>query len=230
MAAKRKRAAQPNLSAERVRAAALRLIEADGIEAFSTRKLGRALGVEAMAIYWYYPSKEALLDAVVELLISKLDAPGTTREEGDWIDGLRRLAHAYRGIAHEYPNAFPLLAMRRFATKDTYAFLENLFTLARKGGLDDRMTARWFRLVSSYCSGVALDEIAGRRELEKARVSGEGAESLRGRFPRLVAVSSWLAPEHFDDVFEFGLEVLLGALAADAQRRALPAASRKKSR
>lgn len=229
MAAKRKKGSAPNLSAERVRTTALRLIEADGLDELSTRKLGRALGVEAMAIYWYYPSKEALLDAVVDLLISKLDVSPMTSEDGDWIDALRKLAHAYRAIAHAYPNAFPLLAMRRFGTEGTYAFLESLFTLARRQGLDDRTTARWFRLVSSYCSGAALDELAGRREAEQARIE----DDLRARFPRLVSVSGWLAPEHFDDVFEFGLEVLLGALAAEAKKRAAGAGTgsgRKKPR
>lgn len=224
MAAKKKRGAQPNLSAERVRNTALELIEAEGLEQFSTRKLGRALGVEAMAIYWYYPSKEALLDAVVDLLFSKLDGPLPEGDEVDWIEALRRLAHGYRALAHEYPNAFPLLATRRFATEGTYAFLENLFTLARKQGLDDRTTARWYRLVSSYCSGVALNELAGRREVELARTD---VEELRARFPRLASVFAWLAPEHFDDVFVFGLEVLLEALAEDAQRRTAAAAARR---
>ena len=79
MASTRKKAkGHPQLTAERVRDEALRLIEEEGLEGFSTRKLGRALGVEAMAIYWYYPSKEALLDAVVEALVSRMDPPART--------------------------------------------------------------------------------------------------------------------------------------------------------
>jgi AcrR family transcriptional regulator len=161
--------AHPNLSAEKVRAVALRLIEEDGLDEFSTRKLGRALGVEAMAIYWYYPSKEALLDAVVDLLVSKMD-PRAMDVQGEWIEALRRLARAYRGLAHQYPKAFPLLATRRFATANTYGFLDTLFGAARDQGLDDRSTARWFRLVSSYCSGVALDARYG----QSGRLPGYG--------------------------------------------------------
>jgi AcrR family transcriptional regulator len=215
MAAKKKKGSHPNLSAEKVRATALRLIEEDGLDELSTRKLGRALGVEAMAIYWYYPSKEALLDAVVDLLISKMD-PRAMEVQGEWIEALRRLAHAYRTLAHEYPKAFPLLATRRFATAETYGFLEKLFAAARDQGLDDRTTARWFRLVSSYCSGVALDELAGRKEAER----GDAPEELKNQFPRLVSVSGWLAPTHYDEVFEFGLEVLLGGLTVEVEKRA----------
>lgn len=214
MAAKKKKAGHPNLSAEKVRATALRLIEEEGLDELSTRKLGRALGVEAMAIYWYYPSKEALLDAVVDLLISKMD-PDAMEVQGEWIDALRRLAHAYRALAHQYPKAFPLLAMRRFATAGTYGFLERLFAMAKEQGLDDKTTARWFRLVASYCSGVALDELAGRKEAEMG-----APEEIKNQFPRLVAVSSWLDPSHYDEVFEFGLEVLLDGLAVEVEKRA----------
>ncbi|MBX3219614.1 MAG: TetR/AcrR family transcriptional regulator C-terminal domain-containing protein [Labilithrix sp.] len=226
---KKKTRAQPSLTSDRVRDEALRLIEAEGLEAFSTRKLGRALGVEAMAIYWYYPSKDALLDAVVETLVAKLGGPSAPRdparaaearpapseqEPADFIDALRRLAHAYRGLAHAYPNAFPLLASRRFATEGTYRFLEELFTLAERHGLDARTTARFYRLVASYCSGVALNELAGIRDVE----SGRDAKEALSKLPRLASVFAWLAPEHHEDVFSFGLELLLSALREHAAR------------
>jgi AcrR family transcriptional regulator len=203
-------AAGPGLTAERIRDEALALIDAEGLESFSTRRLGAALGCEAMAIYWYYPSKDALLDAVVEALIARL--PVEPSNSDDWIDALRKLAHGYRRLAHQHPHAFPLLATRRFATEGTWRFLEGLFEMARRGGLDDRTTARFFRVVSSYCSGVALDELAGLREAEQARTSPEAASqaaTAREAFPRLAAVSAWLEPSHFDDVFAFGLEMLL---------------------
>lgn len=208
------------LTAERIRDEALRLIDAEGLESFSTRRLGAALGCEAMAIYWYYPSKDALLDAVVEALIARL--PIEPSSAGDWIDALRKLAHAYRRLAHQHPHAFPLLATRRFATEGTWRFLEGLFALARGAGLDDRQTARFFRVVSSYCSGVALDELAGLKEAERARGDADPAHPPQAaapadEFPRLAAVSSWLEPAHFDDVFVFGLEMLLEALARAPQ-------------
>ncbi len=202
------------LTAERIRDEALKLIDAQGLDAFSTRRLGAALGCEAMAIYWYYPSKEALLDAVVEELVSRL--PMEPSQNGDWIDALRKLAHGYRQLAHEHPHAFPLLAMRRFATESTWRFLEGVFELARRGGLDDRTTARFFRLVASYISGVALNELAGIKEAERAKASpGEAiaqAAAAAEAFPRLSAVAAWLEPAHYDDIFTFGLELLLDSL------------------
>jgi AcrR family transcriptional regulator len=190
------------LTHEKIRREALKLIDAEGLDAFSTRKLGARLGCEAMAIYWYYPSKDALLDAVVDELMSHV---GRVSPSKDWVEALREIARAYRGLARKHPNAFPLIATRRFTTESTYEFLERLFELAHRQGVDDRTTARFFRAVSAYCSGIALNELAARR--------GPDDSKARAAFTRLGAVSKWLEPKHEDDLFEFGLDVLLDALS-----------------
>jgi len=196
--------APANLSHEAIRTAALALIDRDGLAEFSTRKLGRVLGCQAMAIYWYYSSKELLLDAVVDTMIADVgmvvdpDAP-------DWVGVLRAVAVAYRQLAHDHPRAFPLLATRRFATEGTYAFLETLFEVARRHGIDDRAAARFYRVVSSYCNGFALNELAA--------LPGPSTAALRKRFERVTAVSTWLEPRHLDEIFQFGLELQLAALA-----------------
>jgi AcrR family transcriptional regulator len=208
----RARRAPVGLSHEQIRRQALRLIDEDGIEKFSTRKLGSALGCEAMAIYWYYPSKDALLDAVVDELLSRVGIDAGDAADRDWVAAMRRLAHSYRGLAKQHPRAFPLMATRRFATESTYAFLERLFALARRQGLDDRTTARFYRAVSSYCSGIALSELAGDSS------TGLGPAALGARFPGVAAVWPWLEPAHQDDLFSFGLEILLAALARSAKK------------
>ncbi len=206
---KRRHGREPvGLTHDAVRQGALRLIDREGLEEFSTRKLGRVLGCEAMAIYWYYPSKEALLDAVVDLLVSGI-APALADRPRDWVEALRRIAHAYRGIAHAHPRAFPLLATRRFATPGTYAFLEELFEMAHAQGVPDRTIARFFRAVSGYCSGVALDELAGSRDEVDGSTAG---------FPRVSAVTRWLEPRYDEETFDFGLEILLEALARTAKK------------
>ncbi|CAN5282113.1 hypothetical protein BH11MYX1_BH11MYX1_56650 [soil metagenome] len=200
-----KRREPTGLSQEAIRAAALRLIDQDGLEAFSTRKLGRTLGCEAMAIYWYYESKEALLDAVVDNLMENIGAVVNGEDRHDWISALRGVAHAYRQIAHAHPKAFPLLATRRFASEGSFAFLEQLFELARRAGIDDRTVAWFFRVVSSFCNGFALNELATSQAPSTA--------VLRKRFARVAAVSAWLEPKYLDEIFSFGLEVQLEALA-----------------
>jgi hypothetical protein len=135
------------------------------------------------------------------------------RDTTDWVGSLRELAHAYRRIAHEHPEAFPLLATRRFATPRTFAFMERLFAEARRNGLDDRTTARLYRVVSSYCSGFALNELATPR-------TTRGTAVWRRQFPRVAAVSAWLEREHLDELFEFGLELQLESLSRRKKARA----------
>jgi AcrR family transcriptional regulator len=211
--AKRKPAS--GLSHHKIVAAALRLIDRDGLDEFSTRKLGRALRCEAMTIYWYYPSKDALLDAVVEKLVVPIGL-AAGEEPADWVDALRRVAHAYRRIAHEHPQAFPLLAARRFASEGTYAFLEQLFAFARRHGIPDRTAARFYRVVSSYCNGFGMNELAARRDEIDPSIT-----KLRARFEHVDAVFAWLDPKYADENFEFGLELVLEALA-----RTVPAPGR----
>jgi hypothetical protein len=135
------------------------------------------------------------------------DVAAAVTERGEWIATLRAVAHAYRHVAHDHPRAFPLLATRRFASDATYGFLERLFGLARAQGIADRVSARYYRVVSSYCNGFALNELAA-----------PAPAALRRKFARVDAVSKWLEPEHLDDIFAFGLELQLGALVKEQAR------------
>jgi AcrR family transcriptional regulator len=153
-------------------------------------------------VYWYFPSKDALLDALVDRLMR--DVAGTLASEPrDWVGALREVARAYRRIAHTHPRAFPLLATRRFSSDGTFTFLERLFELARAQGIDDETSARFYRVVSSYCNGFALNELA----------PPASSAALRKKYPRVAAVSSHLEAENLDEIFEFGLELQLSALA-----------------
>lgn len=203
------RRARSALSRDKIVTAALRLIDRHGLDELSTRKVGRALRCEAMAIYHYFPSKDALLDGVVERLVAPLAVPDPP--PADWVEALRAVAHAYRRIAHDHPRAFPLLATRRFASEGTFAFMERLFALGRAHGIPDRTAARFYRVVSSYCNGFGLNELASMRDLADPELAG-----LRARFPHVDAALAWLGPDQLDDSFEFGLELLLGALARSA--------------
>ncbi len=106
-------ARQP-LDRERIVAAAITFIEESGLASLSMRRLGAALGVEAMSLYRYVPGRENLLDAVVETIMDEMRVdPETLPEPRDgWQDFLQRLAHGVRRVALAHPRAFPLVASR----------------------------------------------------------------------------------------------------------------------
>lgn len=195
------------LDRDRIAEHALAVIDRSGLAAFSVRKLGTALGCEAMAIYWHFRNKEAVLDAVVDRLMVPVAAE--LDEDRDFVATLRRIAHAYRAIATEHPHAFSLLATRRFASEASYQFLDTLFGLARTAGVSDRDAARCYRAVSSYVNGFALNQLAS---------TPERRTTLDRQWPRVALINAQLELRHLDELFEFGLELLLGALDQRPQR------------
>jgi AcrR family transcriptional regulator len=176
-----------------------------------------------MALYWYFPSKDALLDAVVGDLMSRLeplDPDPTEVGGGDYIAALRRVAHDYRKLALTYPRSFQLLTTRRPMTSGIYRTLEEYVSRAEARGLDARTTARYYRLIAAFCNGACLYDLA---TLEAAqRQNGRAASAA---IPRVAKVLAWLAAEHAEDMFSFCLEHLLTSLeaAAPKPRRRPPA-------
>ncbi|HEY3035458.1 MAG TPA: TetR family transcriptional regulator, partial [Streptosporangiaceae bacterium] len=101
------------ITREVVLATALEIIDADGAEALSMRRLARALGRDPMILYRHAPNKAALLDGVAETVLAQLtvDPAGP-----DWAAQLRTVARGYRRLALAHPHVVPLLVTRPLAT------------------------------------------------------------------------------------------------------------------
>ena len=146
------------LSRKRIVAGALALISRNGLDDFSTRKLGAALGVEAMALYHHFPSKDAVLDAVAEHLLGRVALPP---EIQPWRDWLAEVARNYRRMALRWPNAFPILVTRRYRARGSFAFFEANLRVLTAAGFPLREALRLTRTIGSFVNGVLLAEIAG---------------------------------------------------------------------
>jgi AcrR family transcriptional regulator len=101
------RPSTPLLSPDRIRDAALDLIDPDGLTALSMRNLARRLGVQAGSLYSHFANKDAVLDAVANLLTRQVDTTGF--REG-WQQGLEVWGRSYRAALHAHPNAAPIVA------------------------------------------------------------------------------------------------------------------------
>ncbi|MEV4898311.1 TetR family transcriptional regulator [Nonomuraea sp. NPDC055795] len=89
------------LSKKRIVTAAIGLIEREGADAISMRRIAADLGVGVMSLYNHVPNKDALLSEVAEAVLSEIeftDDPGA-----DWTERVRIQARAFRQIAHHYP-------------------------------------------------------------------------------------------------------------------------------
>jgi len=181
------------LTQDRIAKTSLELIDEIGLEEFSTRRLGAALGCEAMAIYNHFASKDALLDAVVDRLIKDVSVPA--KGEG-WQSRVRGFARSYRALAHAHPKAFPLLATRRFRTR-ARNLVEQIIGALLEEGFESRSAASLFRILANYCNGTILDELAGT------------FPSATDEHPNIKRVQTFLSPDHYDEIFDRGLSLII---------------------
>jgi AcrR family transcriptional regulator len=218
------------LNRDAIAGAALRMIDADGLPALSMRRLGTALGVEAMALYHHFRNKEALLDAVMDRLLDEVEAGAA---ELPPLDRLRATMRSYRSLALRHPHAFPLLTGRRLATERAFEFHEQLLRQLAAAGLDPFAAACFFRLIDNYVGGSGLADIAGRTRSDAATpVRHEQADGV-ARYPHAAAIAPHLRASNLDVVFEFGLDAIFDALRGHVAAhpvRGVPAQAAKRRR
>jgi AcrR family transcriptional regulator len=196
--------ARPALSRDAVLEAALRVIDERGLEACTMRAVARELGVEAMSLYWHVDDKDALLDGVVERVLSEVPAaPGGAWE--DWRAGMDEFARGFRGVALAHPRAVPLLAARaRTAYAAAGRVAEGGIASLEAAGFDRPTAIRAARTVARYVVGFTLAEGGDR----PAPASGAAPSPALGELLEAVGRDD---PE---ELFSFGLEALLDGLEA----------------
>ena len=222
----RRTRAEP-LSRERIVAAALEQVEAEGLAQLSTRKVGQRLGCEAMSIYHHFPSKQHLLDALVEHALAQMQAPpdGLTP-----VERMRHTMHAYRALANVRPALFSLVALHRLNMPAGVRFIEEVLARVQAVVGDPARAARWFRVVGYYLMGAGLDETAGYARGPSAAEPVDDAY-IAQHCPRLAGSARFFRRDEWDATFALGVEVLLDAMQRDAVAEAsLPAAGRRAER
>jgi AcrR family transcriptional regulator len=216
-AAPRDPAPRAALTRDRIALAALALIDDEGLEGCSMRRLGARLGVEAMALYHHFPSKGELLDAVMDHLLDETELP--PRGSAPPLERLRSFMRSYRGVAIHHPRAFILLAARRFNTERQFALYEAVLEAFADLGLVAAQSARWFRLLGGFASGAGMAEVASReRVADSTPLLLERAPATIA-YPHVRAIAPHLQVANLDAVFEFGTGVLFDVLAAEVTQR-----------
>lgn len=204
---------RPPLTRERVLDAALAVVDAQGLEALTMRRLGAELGVEAMSVYHHVPGKPALLDGLVERFLTELRPPPV---EIAWDQRLRSLAHALRAVTLAHPHVFPLVATRPLRGEAAIALVEATLDALRDAGLGAEETVSAFWALVAYLTGALLAEIATAIGLSDEPSTGLAPGVVRGldraRFPRVHELAAAMAQSSFEQEYERGLELVLDAV------------------
>jgi AcrR family transcriptional regulator len=210
------------LSRDQVLRAAVTLADEGGIGALSMRKLGQALGVEAMSLYNHVADKGDLLDGMIDVVFGEIGLP--SGDDG-WKQAMRRRAISAREILGRHRWAIGLMESRRSPGPATLRHHDAVLGCLRVAGFSVELTAHAYSLLDSYIYGFALQEASLPFDTgeEAAQVAQDiSAMMLGGEYPYLAEIAAVhvIQPGYqYGQEFETGLDLILDALERAAAGR-----------
>jgi AcrR family transcriptional regulator len=195
--------------------AAVALADETGLESLSMRKLGEAVGVEAMSLYNHVANKEDLLDGMTDAVFAEIDLPAG---ENDWRTAMRERAVSVRTVLARHPWATPLMQSRITPGPATMRHHDSVIGTLRAAGFSVELTAHAFSALDSYIYGFALQQRS--LPFETGEEAAEIAEMILARFPAdeyphlaELTVEHVLQPGYdYGEEFLFGLDLILDGL------------------
>lgn len=201
------RPSQALLSRQRIVETAAAMIDADGLAAFSTRRLAAELGVRGPSLYNHFATKDAILDAVADAVIAGVDVSFFTTH--DWRDALRLWGHSYRDALTAHPNIVPYLAQGPGRRPAALHMADAVY-----GGL---VKAGWPPARATHIGAVMRYLVAGSSLGSFARGFVEDPELYAAHYPHLSQAHRLAEHQHSVDegAFALGLDALVDGLARE---------------
>jgi len=204
------------LSRARIISAAVDLIEREGVEAVSMRRIAALLDCGVMSLYNHVPSKAALLDDVAERVISGIEF--TAMPGASWEEQVRAQARAFRAIARKYPRSTMLVVSRPTASLTGLRPIENALATLREAGCGGSEAVLIVRAFIAFIMGSLLREVGVTPGLHEDDRGGEAIMAAAApdpvEFPQVTSLATELSRRDPDGDFEFGLDLLVHAIAA----------------
>jgi AcrR family transcriptional regulator len=202
---------------DEIAAAALGIVDAEGLSALSMRSLAAALSTGPMTVYNYVPDKEGLEELVVAAVVAQVRLPEPT---DDWQHDAYGIADAmWRGI-RAHPAAIPLVLTRRTLSATGFAAADAMIAALGRAGLPDRDRLAAFHAVLGFVVGAAQAELAG--PLTRASDADAAARigSVAGTtYPHIEALSVVAMQTTMEEDFDRGLRMLLDGIATRRPRK-----------
>ena len=211
------------ISKEAIVAAAIRLMDAEGFDALSMRRIAEELGTGAASLYWHVGSKDGLLDLVFDELIGEVSVPDP--DPPRWREQVKDLARAQRAGTLRHPYVVRVSIGRIPMGPNALVFSERTLAILRAGGLPPRLAVRASLLLISTVNGFTIDETGvsgtgpdGAAAADAAAAAGGYLAALpRERFPNLVSLAEEFADADRDERFELLIDIFVDGMARLAQ-------------
>jgi AcrR family transcriptional regulator len=228
-----RRAGRPRgLDRDAVVEAALRVLDAEGLDAVTIRRVAEELGTSGTALYTYVRDKDELVDLLLDRVIGETDL-GSIPPDLPWDEQVRAIGREMRRVMRAHRDIARATLGRIPQGENALVVVEEFLGRLRRAGLPDDVIALGVDLLALYVGGVAYEEsLDGAQGLDDPAAVEQFIGELRGyferlprdRFPNIVAMAGPLTSDA--DRFEFGLDVLVRGLASRAaELNAQPAES-----
>jgi len=205
------------LSRDLVLRTAITIADAEGLTALSMRRLGIALGVQAMSLYNHVQNKDDLIDGMSGTLVADMGIP--VEEDVSWERAIVVIATAFRRLAHAHPSLFAMVHDRALRSPESLAPFERCLAIFRRAGFDPESALYVFSTAASFVAGFALSEIANGQvapaTCRSPSVLPPGVDLAA--FPRVAEAALYLDRNHRDAAFAFGLDALIAGIRARAR-------------
>jgi AcrR family transcriptional regulator len=190
------------LSKELIVRTALRLLDQNGLDKLSMRRLGSELGVEAMSLYNHIRNKSALLDGIHEHLLGTMELPDPDLE---WHQALEKVALGFRNILRDNPAAIPIFISRSAIAPGSVGVLDASLGILMKAGFSPTQALQVFQIVFAFVLGHAQFYYGPRQP------DSFSDPEVYARFPNLACLGPMT--EHSpEDEFKVALEILVDGL------------------
>ncbi|WP_225845805.1 TetR/AcrR family transcriptional regulator [Streptomyces sp. HPF1205] len=198
---------KPLLSRDRIVAAALALIDDEGLGALSTRRLAAELGVSGPSLYNHFATKEAILDAVADTVVSQVDL-SMFGDGRDWRTALLEWGRSYRAALTDHPRIVPYLAVGPGLRPAGLRMADAVFGGMVEAGWPPAQATRIGALMRYFVTGSALGSFA-------AGFVGDASAYDPADYPHLGQAHLLAAHRRQVDegAFETGLRALVDGLA-----------------
>lgn len=205
-----KRPRRVPLSRERVLEAASELVDREGIDGLSMRKLATKLGVEAMSLYNHVDGKGDVLAGVSALFLAQIEVPDPS---DDWREDLRGLAAGLRIAARRHPQAAALAMSNESISREGLTVTSAALDALRRAGFSAQEAVDAQRAMTALLMGTLSRELQAGRDLATSAHDRE-AELLASDFQPVREAAPQLAHLDFDREYELAVEFALEALEA----------------
>ncbi len=206
-------------------AAALAIVDRDGLDGLTMRALGRELGVDPMAAYHWFPSKPAILQGVAEAILSEVGLP-VSNPNVPWRRVAMDMGRDYRTALLRHPNAIPVASTQPVMTPRGFELIERTSAALVAGGLRPGAALEAINTVAALVIGSAVAEAGftpGSEPVAKEAIEGAYTGIDPEQFPTMAAAmaESMALLANDEAQFETAIDALIRGLEASFRDRGM---------